>query len=161
MTVDVVVEDPRWADLPALAEPAVAAALAGAGLDPDDHEVVVMGCDDARIAELNGRFRDKAAPTNVLSFPAAELAPGNPPPEELGDVALSYDTCAREAVEQGKSMGDHTVHLIVHAVLHLLGHDHAEDDGANLMEGLERTILAGMGLPDPYADGGGAPDEDR
>ena len=161
MTVDVVVEDPRWADLPTLVEPAVAAALAGAGLDPDDHEVVVMGCDDARIAELNGRFRDKAAPTNVLSFPAAELAPGNPPPEELGDVALSYDTCAREAVEQGKSMGDHTVHLIVHAVLHLLGHDHAEDDGANLMEGLERTILAGMGLPDPYADGGGAPDEDR
>ena len=161
MTVDVVVEDPRWADLPTLVEPAVAAALAGAGMDPDDHEVVVMGCDDARIADLNGRFRGKAKPTNVLSFPAAELAAGDPPPEELGDVALSYDTCAREAVEQGKPFEAHVAHLLVHAVLHLLGHDHAEDDGANLMEGLERTILAGMGLPDPYADGGGAPDEDR
>ncbi|MGR3540752.1 MAG: rRNA maturation RNase YbeY [Hasllibacter sp.] len=161
MTVDVVIEDPRWAGLPALAEPAVAAALEGAGLDADDYEVALLGCDDARIADLNGRFRGRAAPTNVLSFPAAELAPGDPPPEELGDVAIAYDTCAREAAEQGKPMDAHVTHLIVHAVLHLLGHDHADDAGASLMEGLERTILGGMGLPDPYADGGGAPDGDR
>lgn len=161
MTVDTVIEDPRWADLPALAESAVAAALAGLGLDQDDHEVVVMGCDDARIADLNARFRGKAKPTNVLSFPAATLLTGETPPEEMGDVAISYDTCAREAAAQGKPFESHVAHLIVHAVLHLAGHDHADDSQASLMERLERDILAGMGLPDPYRDGGGAPDEDR
>ena len=149
--VDVVLEDSRWEGLEPLAASSVAAALRGAGLDPAAHEVVVLGCDDERIAGLNARFRGKAAPTNVLSFPAEELAPGDEPPEELGDVAISFDTCAREAAEQGKRFEDHVTHLVVHAVLHLLGHDHAGEEEAALMEGLERNILAGMGLPDPYA----------
>ena len=148
--VEVVVEDLRWSGLEPLATDAAAAALRGAGLDPSAHEVVVLGCDDARIAGLNGQFRGKPAPTNVLSFPSEDLAPGEAPPEELGDIAISFDTCAREAAEQGKRFEDHVSHLIVHAVLHLLGHDHAEEGEAALMEGLERNILAGMGLPDPY-----------
>ena len=147
---DVVVEDVRWTGLEALADRAVTAALRGAGLEPAAHEVVVLGCDDARIAALNTQFRGKGAPTNVLSFPAEELSPGDDPPEELGDIAISFDTCTREAADQGKPFDDHVTHLLVHAVLHLLGHDHAEDEEAALMEGLERNILASMGLADPY-----------
>ena len=149
--MDVVVEDARWEGvLEPLAGRAVAAALRGAGLDPAAHEVVVLGCDDTLIAGLNGRFRGKDMPTNVLSFPAEELSPGEAPPEELGDIAIAYETCVREAAEQGKRFEDHVTHLLVHAVLHLVGHDHAEEGEAALMEGLERNILEGMGLPDPY-----------
>ncbi|PRY92657.1 putative rRNA maturation factor [Hasllibacter halocynthiae] len=161
MTVDVMIEDPRWAGLPAIAEPAVQAALEGLGLDPDDHDVALLGCDDARIAALNARFRRRDGPTNVLSFPAADLAPGETPPEEMGDVAIAWDTCAREAEAQGKPFEAHVAHLVVHAVLHLAGHDHDSDGEARLMERLERRILAGMGVPDPYRDGAGAPDEER
>ncbi len=163
-TVDVLIEDSAWEDagLADLAERAARAALADAALDPDAHEIALLGCDDARIAALNEAFRGRAAPTNVLSWPAAALRPGDAPPPELGDVAIAHGTCAREAAAQGKALDAHAAHLIVHAVLHLLGHDHVDDAGAALMEGAERRILAGMGLPDPYAgdeDGPRAPDE--
>ena len=164
MTVDVLIESHGWAeaDLPALAERAARAALVDAGLDPDAHEIALLACDDARIAALNADFRGKAAPTNVLSWPAAALSPGEAPPAELGDVAIAHGVCAREASAQGKPFDAHVAHLVVHAVLHLLGHDHVEEADAALMEGAERRILAGMGLPDPYAGdeaGPCAPDE--
>lgn len=164
MSVDAIIEAPDWegADLPALAERAARAALADAGLDPGAHEIALLACDDARIAALNAAFRGRDAPTNVLSWPAADLSPGGTPPAELGDVAIAHGTCAREAAAQGKPFEAHVAHLIVHAVLHLLGHDHAREADAALMEGAERRILAGMGLPDPYAGdetGPRAPDE--
>ena len=112
----------------------------------------MLGCDDARIAGLNAAFRGREAPTNVLAWPSVARDPAVPPVEgALGDVALSYDTCAREAEAQGKALVDHATHLVAHAVLHLLGHDHDTDNAAALMEGHERTILASMGLSDPYA----------
>ena len=150
MSVDVIVEDARWSDLERLAEVAVAAALSGAGL-AGDHEVAVLGCDDARIAALNADFRGKPVPTNVLSWPSEErdpdTAPGDP---ELGDIAIAYDTCAREAAEQGKPFDAHVIHLLIHATLHLLGHDHEEDGEAARMEALETGIVTGLGFPDPY-----------
>ena len=163
--VDTVIEDARWAgvDLPALADRAGAAVMAALGLPVGGFALCVMGCDDARIAELNGAFRSLGKPTNVLSFPAwdrAADAPGLVPdlpevghpgdPEELGDIAISYDTCAREAAEQGKALPDHVTHLVVHGILHLLGYDHIEDADAALMEGLEARILASLGVDDPY-----------
>ena len=163
--VDTVIEDARWAgvDLAALADRAGAAVMAALGLPADGFAICVMGCDDARIAELNGAFRAKGKPTNVLSFPAwdrAADAPGLVPelpeaghpgdPEELGDIAISYDTCAREAADQGKALPDHVTHLVVHGILHLLGYDHIEDADAALMEGLEARILASLGVDDPY-----------
>jgi probable rRNA maturation factor len=163
--VDTVIEDPRWGgiDLPALANRAGVATLAGLGLTAPGFALCVMGCDDARIAELNGEFRSKGKPTNVLSFPAwnrSADAPGLAPelpeagdaddPEELGDIAISYDTCAAEAAEQGKDMAHHVTHLVVHGILHLLGYDHIEDADAALMEGLEARILASLGVDDPY-----------
>ena len=162
--IEVVVEDPRWegAGLPALAEGAAAAALRHLRLDPGAFEVAVLGCDDARAAALNAAFRGVERPTNVLAWPARALDPAAPPAGgPLGDVALSYDRCAAEARAQAKPLAHHASHLVVHAVLHLLGHDHAGEGEAALMEGLERTILAGMGIPDPYAARGGARAEAR
>jgi len=162
--LDILIEAPVWEeeDLTPLAEGAVAATLRHMGLDPDICEVVLLACDDTRIAELNAEFRGKPTPTNVLSWPAQPLAPTAvgkaPPPAQtgfdgmiaLGDIALSYDTCMVEAAESGKSPTDHMTHLIVHGVLHLLGYDHETDPDAALMEGLEVEILAKLGIVDPY-----------
>lgn len=166
MTVELTIEDPAWKtlDLQALADRAAAATLAHLGLDPARCDIALLACDDARIAALNADFRDKPTPTNVLSWPAEDLAPDIPGarpdlPEPdftgeiaLGDIAIAYGTCAREAEEQGKSLADHTTHLIVHGVLHLLGYDHIRDLDATLMEGLEVEILGRLGLDDPYRE---------
>jgi probable rRNA maturation factor len=153
--VEAVVEDPRWeaAGIAAVAERAARAALAGAGRDPDRHEVALLLCDDTRIAALNADFRGKAAPTNVLSWPAFEGAAPAPEAEPLflGDLALGYETCAREAAEAGIALADHAAHLVVHGMLHLLGHDHADEAEAGAMEALETRVLVGLGIADPYA----------
>lgn len=156
--VDLVIEEPRWeaAGLEVLAETAARAALLAAGRDPDRHEISLLACDDARIAALNADFRDKPKPTNVLSWPAFEGDAPDPDPEDpepvfLGDMALSYDTCAREAAEAGIPLSDHATHLVVHGVLHLLGYDHELEAEADAMEDFETKILASMGVADPYS----------
>ncbi len=171
--VDTLTEDSRWEafGLSGLAEAAARAVLADQRLDPDGFEISLLGCCDARIAGLNEDFRGKPQPTNVLSWPSEERGaekdggqphrpqPGMPGmPEELGDVAIAWETCEREAAGQGKPIRDHVTHLLVHGVLHLLGYDHVRDGDAALMEGAEIRILAGLGLANPYecADSGGA-----
>lgn len=153
--VGAVIEDPRWteAGLEAIAERAARAALAAVGRDPDRHEISLLGCGDARIAELNASFLDKATPTNVLSWPAfdAEIPPPDDEPLFLGDIALAYETCRAEAEAAGIGLADHAAHLVVHGVLHLLGHDHVADAEAEAMEALETNILASMGIPNPYS----------
>jgi probable rRNA maturation factor len=150
--IDVLIEDPAWeAAEPraaALAEIAAAAALGHERREAGD--LAVLLADDARLAALNMAFRGKDAPTNVLSFPAAAGAE-SPGPRYLGDVALAFGVCAREAAEQGKSLGHHLQHLTAHGVLHLLGYDHESDAEAEAMEAVERAILAGLGVADPYA----------
>ncbi len=162
---DILIEDPRWAamGLGDLAPRAFAEALAGLGADPARFAVSLLACDDARIRALNADFRGRDAPTNVLSWPSEERAsaePGEPPalPEpaqdgaalELGDIAIAFDTCAREAAAAGITMQDHAAHLLIHALLHLLGYDHECDADATLMEGIEANTLARMGISDPY-----------
>jgi probable rRNA maturation factor len=166
--VDTLIEDPRWEvlDLGDLAERAAQAALAGVGLSSAGFEISLLGCEDKRIAELNADFRGKPQPTNVLSWPSDERGaaqdggrplrpkPGRDGmPEELGDIAIAYETCAREAEEQGKTLEDHVLHLLVHGTLHLLGYDHVRDGDAALMEGAETRILASMGIANPYEQG--------
>lgn len=146
-SVEVEVEDPAWSvalpDAVDRVRAAAAVALEGAG--PPD-QVAVLLADDAAVAELNARFRGKAGSTNVLSFPAAPSAAPH-----LGDLALAYGVCAAEAQAQGKRLADHLQHLVAHGVLHLLGFDHESEGEAEEMEALERTLLARLGVGDPYA----------
>jgi probable rRNA maturation factor len=146
--IDIEIEDAGWtAALPeadALVRRAAEAVLLNEGADGEG--VTLLLTDDQAVRELNARFRGKDAPTNVLSFPA----PPNPE-KHLGDVALALGVCTREAAEQGKPLAHHLQHLVAHGVLHLLGYDHMSEDEAEAMEGLERVILAGLGIPDPYA----------
>ena len=163
--VETMIEDARWEafGLAAVAERAGRAVLAGLDLPGAGFAISLMGCDDARIAVLNADFRGKPQPTNVLSWPSQERgaefageAPEPPEPGEaddpdpLGDIAIAWEPCAREAGEQEKPMVDHVTHLIVHGMLHLLGYDHVEEEDAALMEGLEVRILASLGVSDPY-----------
>lgn len=150
--IDIEVEDPAWTAALADAEALVRTA-AEAALKARADGVTLLLTDDESVRELNAQFRGKDAATNVLSFPA----PPNPE-NHLGDVALAYGVCAREAREQGKPLAHHLQHLTVHGVLHLLGYDHIGDDEAEAMEGLERAVLAGLGIPDPYAAGEGEHD---
>ena len=157
--VDVVIEAPQWraAGLEALAMRACGAALTHLGCP--GAEVVILGCDDDRIAALNADFRGKPQPTNVLSFPAhaaLERPDGTPAPpfghDMLGDIAIAWGVCAAEAAQQGKTFADHVTHLLIHAVLHLVGYDHETDADAELMEATECAILAGLGISDPYSE---------
>jgi probable rRNA maturation factor len=154
MIVSIDVEDESWSlleDLGNLAHQAVCAALAAAGEDIAGREVALLFTDDAAIAEINAEWRGKDKPTNVLSFPAPDDMPlpaGETRP--LGDIVLAFGVIAREAAEQSKTLRDHTVHLIVHGTLHLIGYDHEADDEAEEMEQLETGILKGLGISDPY-----------
>ncbi|ESR25877.1 rRNA maturation RNase YbeY [Lutibaculum baratangense] len=116
-----------------------------------DGVVTVALADDATLRDLNSRFRGKDRPTNVLSFPAAGIGVGGED-HHLGDVILARETLWREAAEQNKKPEHHFIHLVAHGILHVLGHDHIEDDEAERMEALEVAILAEMGVPDPYAE---------
>jgi probable rRNA maturation factor len=132
---------------------ALAALAAGPAASGDIELSIVLG-DDALSRRLNRQWRGKDRPTNVLSFPAqdgAAISQQAGAPLPLGDVVLAFGTIAGEAAAQGKTLQDHLAHLVVHGVLHLLGLDHEEAAEAERMEALETTILAGLGVADPYA----------
>ena len=132
----------------------VAAALAGRIREAD----LAIRLVDAREGRaLNRHYRGKDYATNVLSFPA-DAAEGVKLPKGvkmplLGDLVICAPVVAREAKEQGKPLNDHYAHLTVHGVLHLLGWDHEDEREAECMEALEREILAGLGIGDPYLQG--------
>lgn len=149
-------------DWPALIERSVMAALATEKKDQEtSKEIYVELVSDDRSQILNRDYRGKDYATNVLSFPgtepedleaAFEFAQMGGPPVPLGDLIIAVDVVRREAIEQKKPLHHHFAHLVVHGVLHLLGYDHMEDEEAEAMEALERQILAGLDIPDPYRD---------
>jgi len=131
------------------------------GSDPAHVEASIVLADDAFVQSLNRDYRDRDRPTNVLSFPVQEPNQGIPArgesltgmPVMLGDVVVAYETAAAEATEEGKTLGDHLCHLVVHGMLHLLGHDHQTPAAAEAMEKLEVDVLAGFNIANPYGDG--------
>jgi probable rRNA maturation factor len=147
--VDIEIEHEAWEDaLPQASELvrlAIEASFAHLGAK-EQLDVVVLLTNDDEMKALNKTFRQKEKPTNVLSFPAPEMMHPH-----LGDIALGYETCIKEANAQGKSLKDHLLHLTVHGSLHLLGYDHLSEPEANEMEALEREILKGLAVADPYA----------
>lgn len=123
-----------------------------AGGRPGSAEVTIVLTDDAEVRRLNREYRGIDKPTNVLSFGDDRTGHGHAPgmPIMLGDVVLAYETIAAEATAQGKTLSEHANHLVVHGVLHLLGHDHRTSRDACAMEAIETDVLAGLGIADPY-----------
>ena len=174
--VAVRIEDARWRRVPRIAvrtRRAVRAALAACAPRYRASETSVVLTSDAAVAKLNAQWRNKRGPTDVLSFPAddrprrrgaaarAKAASagriakvrakrGEGGPVLLGDVVVAYGVAVRDSRAEGKALGDHLAHLVVHGTLHLVGYDHDSDDAAERMEALERRILGTLGLPDPY-----------
>lgn len=155
LAVDLAVEADGWAavpDLEGLVRRAVDAAEAGSGVTlAPGAELSILLCDDATIRPLNRDWRGLDKPTNVLSFPTFASLPLSAKPM-LGDLAVAFETVSREAEQDGKTLPDHLTHMIVHGVLHLVGHDHETAAEADGMEALETRILAGLGIADPYAE---------
>ena len=152
-SVDVRIDDPGWNETVPNLETLCARALDAvlAACSRPAAQAGFLFADDAALRRLNAAYRGKDAPTNVLSFPAD---PSALPPEVrdyLGDIAIARETVLAEAAAQNKSASDHTAHMIVHGTLHLLGYDHEAAGDADEMETLERGILAGLGVADPYA----------
>lgn len=160
LTVELAVEHESWTqslpDVESMVSAMAEAALAEADCDLGEGpvEISVLLTDDSAVQSLNREWRGKDKPTNVLSFATmdddgAPLIPGAP--LLLGDIVLAFETCQREAEEQGKPFAHHLSHLVVHGVLHLLGYDHELGEAeADEMEALETAILARFGIADPY-----------
>lgn len=149
----------RWEQL---ADAAVRAAIGATPFgtllsSPATIEVSVRLTSDAEVRTLNGQYRGKDKPTNVLSFPMVQpdlidTVSQNSDDGEvlLGDIVLAHGVCTSEAAERGIAAADHATHLIVHGTLHLLGYDHMNDDEGDAMEAIERDALATLGIADPY-----------
>lgn len=118
----------------------------------EDCELSIRLVDEAESAELNGTYRGKDYPTNVLSFPFE--APVEIEPILLGDLVVCVPIVQKEAIEQNKLVEHHWAHMIVHGCLHLLGYDHIDDDEAEEMESLEITLLNSLAISDPYQEQG-------
>lgn len=156
--IDILVEDLRWTEsvdlIDALAARAVHATLAALNAQSRDYtgfnEVSLALVSDEKIQSLNAQYRHKDQPTNVLSFPGAEIDGFTP---LLGDIVLAYETVVRESSERSIKLDDHIVHLIVHGFLHLLGYDHESEAEAQTMESIEIKTLEGLGIDNPYVKG--------
>lgn len=148
--IDIAIEAEEWAQLEnpsKLAETVLCAAIEETGIElAPATEISVLFCNDALIRKLNRQWRGIDKPTNVLSFPSGGPAPAT----LLGDIVIAFETAAREAGEKGISLRDHVAHLLVHGFLHLVGHDHAVAAEAEVMDALERAVLARLGIADPY-----------
>jgi probable rRNA maturation factor len=154
LLIDIATKAPAWDKAPfdatAVARRATRMAWGSAGNTARESEVSIVLGDDGFVQDLNRTYRGQDRPTNVLSFPAdGENGPGDAACL-LGDIVLAYETIAREAGEQEKSLPDHLSHLCVHGLLHLLGHDHQTQADARKMEALEISILAELGIADPF-----------
>ena len=161
MAVDVVIEDARWKtlELKQIANQAFFETLFLLDLHHKSYACCILACDNRQIKQLNNKFRGKNCPTNVLSFPASlenyetknTLTPGEANNfHELGDIAIAFDICKKEATKSKVKFEHHVYHLIVHSVLHLLGFDHEEEENATKMEKIEVQVLAKLGISNPY-----------
>lgn len=152
LTVDVMRRAPAWQNAveDELLVCAATAAFDAAGESVAPAELSLLLSDDQEIRALNKSWRGKDQATNVLSFPL-DAPPCGTDTHPLGDVALAYETIAREAAERRIPVSQHAAHLVVHGVLHLMGYNHANTSQARKMEALEVKVLSGLGLPDPYA----------
>jgi probable rRNA maturation factor len=150
-TAEIVVESPLWAREPDSKGTLQRAVRAAAERSTTGGALAILLTDDSHMRTLNRDFRGIDKATNVLSFPTSAGA-AQAKEVQLGDVAIAFETVAAEAIAEGKTFQNHLAHLGVHGFLHLIGYDHETDGEAEEMEARERAILAGLGIPDPYAE---------
>lgn len=153
--IDILIEDPAWGGEDKwlkLSEKVVAALSAELDIDLTNHEVSIVLSNDAAIKILNAKWRNKDKATDVLSFPAPtlDLDITHQEPKPLGDIILAYETIQKDRAKYNKDLESHMAHIILHGFLHLLGYDHETDEEANIMEGLEISILDRLNIANPY-----------
>ncbi len=144
-SIEIIIESEKWQEfhnLETIAKTIATKTLEG--FETNNPSINILFCDDEKIRELNRDFRGKDKPTNVLSFPQSDDSLG------LGDIAIAYETCATEAIEQNKTLNDHISHLLIHGILHLLGYDHETEEEAEEMERIEIEVLLQFGISNPY-----------
>ena len=155
------VADERWReagqgkDPEAMIAVAVRAAL-HACVPAENFEIGIRLTNDSEIQNLNRDWRGQDKATNVLSFALDDDTSAWAEAKPLGDIVVAFETCRREAEDENKTLAHHLSHMVVHGTLHLLGYDHEIPEEADLMEATEQRILAGLGIPDPYADSAAA-----
>ena len=161
MSVDLVMEDARWKKLNLLqiANAAFKETLSQLNLRSENFICCILACNSKKIKGLNAQFRGKNNSTNVLSFPSTHEIyevrniskfESKIDTFELGDIAIAYEICKKEADISKIDFEDHVYHLIIHSVLHLLGFDHEEEKNAAEMEKIEVQVLAKLGITSPY-----------
>ena len=162
MSVELVMEDARWKtlDLLQIANTAFNATLSQLYMKSENFSCCILACSSKKIKVLNTQFRCQDNSTNVLSFPSTtEIGEviriskfeANVDPFELGNIAIAYEICKKEADVSKKDFEHHVYHLIIHSVLHLLGYDHKEEKNAAEMEKIEVQVLAKLGISNPYS----------
>ena len=161
MSVDLIMEEARWKTLNLLqiANAAFKETLSHLNMRSENFICCILACNSKKIKGLNAQFRGKNNSTNVLSFPSTTeiyKVIGIPKfeahvdPFELGNIAIAYEVCKKEADSSKIDFEHHVYHLIIHSVLHLLGYDHEEDKNAVKMEKIEVQVLAKLGISNPY-----------
>ena len=153
--IDITIEHEGWPaeeTLNELVSKAIGAAADNLGLCwAQGAELSLLFTGDEHMAEINGQWRGKPKPTNVLSFPGEERQVGEAAGMMIGDLVFALETIEREAEEQQKPFEHHLTHLAVHGFLHLFGYDHEETAEAEAMEAAEIKVLETLGIGDPYA----------
>ena len=160
------VQSKRWhgTDVETLAHAAAESTLKAVGDPATTYQISLLACDDDDIAKLNCKFRTRQEATDILSWPHAEpptagkasIDDAGSARRFLGDLAISWTCCSRDADRMGQSFGDHVKRLVVHGVLHLLGHDHADGNSAKRMHEIEAMVLDSLGIDHPYTSRPGA-----
>ena len=153
-------EQKPWIDICNASSKAAIMASPHAGLlgKSFEIEISVKLSDNDEVQKLNGSYRGKDKPTNVLSFPLVQpdllssLSNTDDGEILLGDIILAHGVCQAEATEKNVSLSDHVAHLVVHGTLHLLGYDHEEETDALIMEELEVQALSSIGIANPYSE---------
>ena len=161
MSVDLIMEDARWKTLNLLqiANASFKETLSQLNLRSENFICCILACSSKKITGLNAQFRGKNNSTNVLSFPSTHEIyevrniskfESKIDTFELGDIAIAYEICKKEADISKIDFEDHVYHLLIHSVLHLLGYDHKEEKNAAEMEKIEVKVLAKLGINNPY-----------